>query len=224
MTDRARRYFIPTPGGEVALVFEPSPRSSVLAIIHGAARRSIQLKPWLAHNAVLIELPGHGQAPWIEGGVADWARAFQAALDHLWPGLPVTLVGESLGGVISLHMSASRTILLDPPMQPTEAVEHEIRHGNVAEWLRPLIRADYWSLLDEQERVVEVVCGADGILPEAARARLACHPRVIFQLVAGGHVLLDDNPEAILQIVQMAPGRGEQRARASTPRPGEPTS
>ncbi|WP_375268953.1 alpha/beta fold hydrolase [Phenylobacterium sp.] len=99
----------------MSLVFDRLARAEVLAIIHGAARRSLQLKPWAERGAVLVELPGHGQAPMIEAKVEVWAAAFQAALRQLWATQPITLVGESLGGVIALHMEAERRILLDPP-------------------------------------------------------------------------------------------------------------
>ncbi len=200
-----RRYFIPTPHGEVGLVFGSLARADVLAIIHGAARRSLQLRPWAERDAVLVELPGHGSAPMIEARIEVWAAAFQAALRQLWPDRPLTLVGESLGGVIALHMDAERRILLDPPLEATPAVAHEIRHGHIAPWLQPLITADYWPLLDSQSQTVEVVCASDGILPERARRRLCVHPRVAYSLVRGGHVLLDDNPQAVLELIQKRP-------------------
>lgn len=196
-----RRYFVPTSHGEVSLVFGSLARAEVLAVIHGAARRSLQLKPWAERGAVLVELPGHGQAPMIEATVEVWAAAFQAALRHLWPTQPMTLVGESLGGVIALHMDAERRILLDPPMEPTPAVAHEIRYGNVAPWLQPLITSDYWALLDSQRQGVEAVCATDGILPQAARDRLSAHPNVVYGEMPGGHVLLDDNPQAVLRLI-----------------------
>lgn len=206
--DDLRRYFVPTPHGGVSLVFDRLARAEVLAIIHGAARRSLQLKPWAERGAVLVELPGHGQAPMIEAKVEVWAAAFQAALRQLWAAQPITLVGESLGGVIALHMEAERRILLDPPMEPTPAVAHEIRYGNVAPWLQPLITSDYWSLLDSQDQRVEAVCASNGILPQAARDRLSAHPNVDYGEIAGGHVLLDDNPQAVLQLIQKrSPGR-----------------
>lgn len=196
-----RRYFVPTSHGEVSLIFGPLARTEVLAIIHGAARRSLQLKPWAERGAVLVELPGHGQAPMIEAKVEVWAAAFQAALRQLWQAQPMTLVGESLGGVIALHMDAERRILLDPPMEPTPAVAHEIRYGNVAPWLQPLITSDYWPLLDSQGQGVEAVCATDGILPQAARDRLSAHPNVAYGEMPGGHVLLDDNPQAVLRLI-----------------------
>ena len=58
----AKRYFIPTPQGEVSLVFAHKPRNEVIVIIHGAGRRAFQLRSWLAHDVVLAELPGHDRA------------------------------------------------------------------------------------------------------------------------------------------------------------------
>ncbi len=87
-------------------------------------------------------------------------------------------------------------------MEPTPAVAHEIRYGNVAPWLQPLITSDDWSLLDGQDQRVEAVCASNGILPQAARDRLSAHPNVDGGEIAGGHVLLDDDPQAVLQLIQ----------------------
>ncbi|MDO8408885.1 MAG: hypothetical protein Q7S93_02320 [Phenylobacterium sp.] len=63
----AKRYFVPTPYGEVSLVFAPKPREEVVVIIHGAGRRAFQLRSWLAYDAVRAELPGHDQGPEMAG-------------------------------------------------------------------------------------------------------------------------------------------------------------
>lgn len=192
-----RRYIIPTPYGQVALVFAPVMVDALTVFIHGAARRSVQLRRWLRPGTALLELPGHGVAPMIDGGVKTWAKAFQHAISTVWPAVRLTLVGESLGGIIAMHMTAERIIALDPPMQPTEAVEREIEHGNVADFLRPMIRADYWSLLDAQERPVEVICAERGILPADARERLSRNEKVALSTAPCGHLILDEAPEVV---------------------------
>ena len=169
--------------------FVPAPHGEVSLVFDRLARAEVL--------AII-----HGAAPAIAA-----AQAVGGA-GQLWAAQPITLVGESLGGVIALHMEAERRILLDPPMEPTPAVAHEIRYGNVAPWLQPLITSDYWSLLDSQDQRVEAVCASNGILPQAARDRLSAHPNVDYGEIAGGHVLLDDNPQAVLQLIQKrSPGR-----------------
>lgn len=187
-----RRYFVPTPRGEVSLVFAPVAAETVTVFIHGAARNSNKLAPWIRRGSALIELPGHGVAPYIEGDAEAWASEFESAIAKVWPGASITLVGESLGGIIAMHMSADRTFCLDPPMQPTAAVEREIRYGNVAEFLRPMVRSTYWNVLDNLQRPINVICASEGILPAQAKTRLSQHPMVIYDEISGGHLLLDE--------------------------------
>jgi pimeloyl-ACP methyl ester carboxylesterase len=204
----AKRYFVPTPCGEVSLVFAHKPRDEVVVIIHGAGRRAFQLRSWLAHDVVLAELPGHDMAPMMEGDLSTYARAYQAALAHVWPGRPATIIGESLGGLIALQM-AGRIIAVDPPLEPTPEVETELRVGFVAEWLKPPLRIEHWDLIDRLDHPVEVICPTRSILPETAIKRLESHPMVHMSRFEGGHVLLDDNPEAIASIL-----RNEIRSKA----------
>jgi pimeloyl-ACP methyl ester carboxylesterase len=199
----AKRYFIPTPQGEVSLVFAHKPRNEVIVIIHGAGRRAFQLRSWLAHDVVLAELPGHDRAPMMEGDLSTYAAAYQAAIAHVWPGLPLTIVGESLGGLVALQMSG-RIIAVDPPLEPTPEVETELRVGFVAEWLKPPLRVEHWDLLDRLERPVEVICPTRSILPPTAIHRLCNHPLVSLSIFEGGHVLLDDNPAAVASILKSA--------------------
>lgn len=198
----AKRYFLPTPHGEVSLVFAHKPRVSVVVVIHGAGRRAFQLRSWLDHDVVLAELPGHDLAPMMEGDLATYAAAFSSALEQVWPGLPVTVVGESLGGIVALHMKSDRTILIDPPMEPTPEVDQELRVGFVADWLKPYLHQTYWKLLDYPDQPVEVVCASRSILSPDAVKRLGDHPRVQLSIVEGGHVLMDENPEEIVAILK----------------------
>ncbi len=196
-----RRYFIPTSEGEVSLIFAPEPLDNVTVFVHGAARNSTKLAKWVRSGAALLELPGHGTAPLIDGRVEVWSAAFQAAIDKVWPFAKVTVVGESLGGIIAMLMSPSRTIALDPPIEPTEAVEREILYGNVAEFLRPMLRTNYWHILDKIDRPIEVVCATNGILNFDTKSRLSAHRQVLYKEVESGHLILDENPDAISQML-----------------------
>ncbi len=197
----AKRYFVPTPYGEVSLVFAHKPRDQVTVIIHGAGRRAFQLRSWLAHDVVLAELPGHDVAPMMEGDLSTYAQAYQAALTHVWPDRPVTVVGESLGGLVALQMHG-RIIAVDPPLEPTPAVEHELKFGFIADWLKRPLRDNHWNLIDMLDRCVEIICPTRSILPLAAIDRLKDHPLVRLSILEGGHVLLDDNPEAVASILK----------------------
>ena len=196
-----RRYFVRTPEGDVSLVSGSIHSVEPVIFIHGAARNSAKLAKWVTPGSALLELPGHGVAPFISGNIEKWRAAFQHAIETVWPSKNITLVGESLGGILALGMKAARTIAIDPPMQPTEAVEHEIQHGNVAEFLRPMLRASYWDLLDRLEKKVEIVCATEGILPIVARERLRTHAMVEFHEISGGHLLLDENSDEIAEML-----------------------
>jgi len=209
----AKRYFVPTPHGEVSLVFAAKPRDRVVLVIHGAGRRAFQLRGWLDLDVVFAELPGHDLAPMMTGDVAEYARAFNAAVEYVWPDLALTVVGESFGGIVALHMRAHRKVLIDPPMQPTSAVFREIQQGYVAPWLWPALIVDHWRLLDVQERPVEAVCASCSILPPDAIKRLGEHPKVRLNVVQGGHVLMDDNPADIARILA---GQEQQNNAAGT--------
>ncbi len=193
----AKRYFVPTPHGEVSLVFAEKPREQVLVILHGAGRIAFQLRDWLISDAVLAELPGHDGAPLFTTDLSIFAESLYNAIRSIWPDLHLTIVGESLGSIVALQMTADRIVLLDPPMEPTPEVEKEIRVGFVAEWLKPHLRHSYWDLLDVIDRPVEVLCASRSILSPQAIDRLRIHPNVKLSMIEGGHVLMKDNPQGV---------------------------
>lgn len=193
----AKRYFVPTPHGEVSLVFTEKPREQILVILHGAGRIAFQLRDWLSVDAILAELPGHDNAPLFTEDLTVFAKSLNIAISSLWPDLHLTLVGESLGAIVALQMKADRIILLDPPMEPTPEVEHELRVGFVAEWLKPHLRKSYWDLLDNLDQTVEVVCASRSILSAYAIDRLRNHHNITLAMIQGGHVLMKDNPQGV---------------------------
>ena len=66
-------------------------------------------------------MPTHGQAPGIDDlTVEGIARVFTAALEAAFPGRPVVVAGESIGGLVALSMAgglstAVSCVAFDPP-------------------------------------------------------------------------------------------------------------
>jgi len=131
----------------------------------------------------------------IRGGVLEAADSFRQAIARRWPGAPVTVMGESLGGLVALAMDADRTIALDPAMEPTPEVEKVIQSGRLHPWAVAELRQDHWGLLDGLRRPVKAVCASQTILSETSVQRLQDHPMVRLSRLDGWHLLLDEQPD-----------------------------
>jgi pimeloyl-ACP methyl ester carboxylesterase len=63
------------------------------------------------HRVTLVDLPNHGHSPWTDHvDYLDMAELLAAELEHL--GEPVTLVGHSMGGKVSMQLALRRPELL----------------------------------------------------------------------------------------------------------------
>lgn len=118
--------------GKVLLYFAQPWRAApfpVVALIHGAMRTSNELMHWVDHltdvaDVLLIDLPGHGRSDPIDAPTLErFARPILQALRAFVPDRPVVLVGESLGGLISLAIGGMSpcdpvvgVLAADPPM------------------------------------------------------------------------------------------------------------
>jgi pimeloyl-ACP methyl ester carboxylesterase len=80
----------------------------VAVFLHGALRSAGALADWAdilgeCADVVLVDLPGHGRSdPLIPATVQGLAESVHHALRHVLTGRQALLVGESLGGLISL--------------------------------------------------------------------------------------------------------------------------
>lgn len=192
-----RRIQIATSHGLASFIGIPGPREHVRLIIHGAGRRAEtpSILPWADDGTLLAELPGHGDGPMIRGGVAEAADSFRQAITKRWPDAPLTVMGESLGGLVALAMGADRTIALDPAMEPTPQVEKVIQSGRLHPWAVDALRREHWGLLDCLHRQVDVVCASQTILSAASVKRLRDHSMVRLSRLDGWHLLLDERPD-----------------------------
>jgi pimeloyl-ACP methyl ester carboxylesterase len=63
------------------------------------------------HRVTLVDLPNHGHSPWTDRvDYLDMAELLATELEHL--GEPVTLVGHSMGGKVSMQLALRRPELL----------------------------------------------------------------------------------------------------------------
>jgi pimeloyl-ACP methyl ester carboxylesterase len=75
-------------------------------------------------DVILCELPGHGDsAPVQEVSLDSFAAVYARLIDHHIPSCwPLTVIGESLGGLVALRLArlradrVARLVLLDPPL------------------------------------------------------------------------------------------------------------
>jgi pimeloyl-ACP methyl ester carboxylesterase len=101
----------------------------VVLFLHGALRNSGVLVDWAERldavaDAVFFDLPGFGQSdPIGEASVAGMAECVFTAIKAAFPGRPVLIVGESLGGTVALavgglagHTPVKAVFAADPPM------------------------------------------------------------------------------------------------------------
>lgn len=78
-------------------------------------------------DTILCELPGHGEtAPVADVSIEGFAAVYGALIDtHVAPAWKLTVIGESLGGLVGLALARlrpdriERVILLDPPFTLT---------------------------------------------------------------------------------------------------------
>lgn len=205
-----RRYFVPTSAGNLSLIFAQKHRSRVDLIIHGAGRHPIQLKHWLKFDAVLWELPGHGQAPLLSGDVHSWSSAIFEAITRVFGDLPILAAGESFGGLLALMMKAERHIAFDPFIEPHEAVRKEISEGHLSPWMGEFLSRSYLREICDLEYEFDVVLASLSVDPNSSTPSIVCpgvratlrsleHAR-IFEMDAG-HLLFDEDPAGCEAII-----------------------
>lgn len=206
----AKRYFVPTSVGDISLIFAPTQRSRVDLVVHGAGRHPVQLRRWLQHDAVLWELPGHGQARDIFGDARRWVSGIDEAIANVFGRLPVTSIGESFGGLLALMMKSERHIAFDPFIEPNAFVDRELYEGNLPPRMGELLSRSYFREVCEINHDFEIVLASlnpdrdsstPSIVPEVTREALRSLKRARVVEMNAGHLLFDENPEGCEAIV-----------------------
>jgi len=204
---------VQTAVGHVWFSSEPLADGPAILLLHGAMRTTDEMRPVASRlrNCVFGHLPGHG-VPQLEGSSVDlWSRAFATAASTYFRGRPVVLVGESLGALVCLGMarfpvSGQRSVVaVEPPFSFSWPLEATALPG----WLQDMLRQDHRPLLASSRVPVTVVAGD---IPLAPPRRLAHTPSLLseedrkaiasLEVVAGGHQLMTENPDACAEIVR----------------------
>jgi pimeloyl-ACP methyl ester carboxylesterase len=92
---------------------ESGPRVVFVHGLFGQGKNWTTIAKGLAddHRVTLVDLPNHGHSPWTDRvDYLDMARLLAVELEHL--GEPVTLVGHSMGGKVSMQLALRRPELL----------------------------------------------------------------------------------------------------------------
>jgi pimeloyl-ACP methyl ester carboxylesterase len=114
--------------GELTLSYSEGGAGAPMVLLHGLTSNKsawLPLLPALAatHRVYAFDMRGHGKsgrAPDNHYRILDYARDVIAFLKHL--GVPVVLMGQSLGGLVALVTAAQYAegvralVLLDPPL------------------------------------------------------------------------------------------------------------
>lgn len=105
-----QRSTLPTPRG--TLSYWEAGRGATIVLLHGGADEASswsKTAPALAarHRVIVPDLPGHGESEPTQGPlpVGLLVESIGTLLDHEPAGAPVTLVGNSLGGWVALHLA-----------------------------------------------------------------------------------------------------------------------
>jgi pimeloyl-ACP methyl ester carboxylesterase len=131
-----------------------NPARPTLVLVHGNrdhARSWDQVARALRHDwhVVAPDLRGHGDSAWVQGGpyaIADNVLDLANLIDALGPG-PVTLVGHSLGGSVTVmyagvYPERVRRLVsiegLGPPPAMIERMRARPPHERVRDWIRQM--------------------------------------------------------------------------------------
>lgn len=212
---------IPTPLGNVWVRGEPEAfdgdKPVILVLLGFAApvERFFVLQPAVPEAAVLIgHLPGNHSPRLADCSIGVFARAWSHVVATALAGRRLIVLGESLGGLVSLAMDVPnlRRLVLDPPFRsPTDPLfvsqcrSHLARHPGQADLAWKLLGVgpdtveprDFTHLIGRPARVLvgsrhaAVPSGAArSVVGEAERTRLIRAPAVwLTEVEAAGHVI-----------------------------------
>ncbi|THD58903.1 alpha/beta fold hydrolase [Phenylobacterium sp.] len=211
-----QNHFTATSEGRAVLSADgPHPR---VLMIHGFKRQAAQLLPWRARIADLgfLHLPGHSGAPeFSEVSVEAWIRGFRELL-ATFPEPPL-IVAESLGAIVAMSLPSRALIAVEPLLSTHQLwpLHRTIRNARArGVEIDPALEALFDKPFDWAPARISspalVLAGLEPLLPERPVfpepslltdedfAVYAGHPLVEAHRIAGGHTLLDHNPEGVL--------------------------
>jgi pimeloyl-ACP methyl ester carboxylesterase len=158
-----RTEFLPVRGLPLALHHWGDPHAPILLMIHGFLDHGQGFQAMAEHlhdrwHVIAPDMRGHGQSGWVGAGgnyhFADYYFDVAQILAHL--GAPVTLLGHSMGGMIStvtaaLHPQAVRSVVLLDGMGPHEGDFAEAV-PRLQRWIAALAAPGFGGEPDERRR------------------------------------------------------------------------
>jgi Alpha/beta hydrolase family len=232
MPEAVSAHFVTTRYGSVLLAGPTTLRTSdrpVALLLHGAFRAPLAMTPLLpaldGSDVVFVTLPGHAGAPALTAtALTVWIAALTEAVEALFQGRRVLAVGESLGGLLAMALPVEAAVAFEPIQQTgklwpiSDRLEDRGRRGLATSgpFIEMLRNQDYRWLGSKVTARTAVVAGSDPLLPRRPVKRdpsllddddltlLAANPMIRTTRIAGGHVLLVDNPTACREIVASA--------------------
>lgn len=207
-----QNFIIHTRRGRV--VFTGKTAEPTILLAHGFARGASWLHGWIDRlpGLAIMRLPGHDGVPELdEISVEAWIEAWQEALGRL-PG-PHFLIAESLGAVVAMCLPAKAVVAVEPLLsvdqiwpqrRSMEAAGSRVPPAYAAlfdhpfDWVLERISAPTLVLAGTEPLLPErPIRTAPSLLTDADFDRYAAHPKVQALRIAGGHTLLDENPDTV---------------------------
>jgi pimeloyl-ACP methyl ester carboxylesterase len=163
------------------------PERPLLFMIRGAFPEPDQLvrlgETFPAADFAWSDLPGMHSPPFAWASVPLFAAAFDEALELLFPGRRITVVGISMGGTTALHMRSPLVrsmVLADPPLRTGQLWplvgyrQIAARTPGGADWLWSILGIgpdaiedrDYRAPLDNLTATPRFLLGGEPLMPE----------------------------------------------------------
>jgi pimeloyl-ACP methyl ester carboxylesterase len=111
---------ITVDNADINIVEEPGKGRGTAILIHGWSSSHFAMSPLVPtladkYRCISVDLPGFGESPKLAERVTipRYAAIIAALIEELSPGEPVTLVGHSMGGMISVTTALTRPELVE---------------------------------------------------------------------------------------------------------------
>ena len=211
-----RNYVVETREGRSVFTAD-TPTPNVL-LFHGFKRRADQLISWRERIPGLgfVHLPGHSGAPDFSATtLAAWIRGLSEMVAVLPQ--PPLIIAESLGAIVAMALPSRALIAVEPPLSVHQLwpLRRTIRAARargteIDPALEEMFETPFHWALERIAAPTLVLAGLEPLLPErdvrpepslltdedfAAYAR---HPCVEAHRIAGGHTLMDHNPDGVM--------------------------
>jgi hypothetical protein len=211
-----RNYVVATSEGKAVLTAES--RTPRVLLFHGFKRRAAQLGDWCERipDLAFVHLPGHSNAPeFSEKTLEAWIRGFRGVVAVLPE--PPLIIAESLGAVIAMSLPNRALIAVEPPLSVHQLwplhrtiARSRARGVEIDPALEQMFARPFHWALDRISSPTLVLAGLEPLLPERDVwpepslltdedfAAFARHPMVEAHRIAGGHALMDHNPDGVM--------------------------